>query len=232
MLGCLRRWLGPSRTWWWWPIKRLRASAEFLRHCQSMSKPIVVRHQTAQGRVPVPARRHRGGPARSGGPRQWSAARLPSPTAVLDDPATQWIPYRATGSDGSTAMVELASGVALWYHGGPPRLPIRWVVIRYLEERRGPYALLCTDTAAEPLRILQWYLLRWQVEADPVSRLRGPPEHGNRHHQLRPAIKGGGKTYHRGVDALDIAPFDGGRVQRWLRRSCLNTVAPWLRSPR
>ena len=39
-----------------------------------------------------------------------------------------------------------------------------WVVVRYLEERRGPYALLCTDVAAE-LRILQWYLLRWQVEA-------------------------------------------------------------------
>ena len=93
----------------------------------------------------------------------------PSPTAVLDDPATQWIPYRATGSDGSTAMVELTSGVALWYHGGPPRLPIRWVVIRYLEERRGPYALLCTDVEAEPLRILQWYLLRWQVEVTPYQ---------------------------------------------------------------
>ena len=25
-------------------------------------------------------------------------------------------------------------------------------------------SLLCTDTEAEPLRILQWYLLRWQVE--------------------------------------------------------------------
>ncbi len=82
---------------------------------------------------------------------------------------SQETPYRATGSDGSTAMVELASGVALWYHGGPPRLPIRWVVIRYLEERRGPYALLCTDTAAEPLRILQWYLLRWQVEVTPYQ---------------------------------------------------------------
>ena len=66
-------------------------------------------------------------------------------------------------------MVELASGVALWYHGGPPRLPIRWVVIRYLEERRGPYALLCTDTEAEPPRILQWYLLRWQVEVTPYQ---------------------------------------------------------------
>ena len=82
---------------------------------------------------------------------------------------TRDIRYRATGSDGSTAMVELASGVALWYHGGPPRLPIRWVVIRYLEERRGPYALLCTDTKADPLRILQWYLLRWQVEVTPYQ---------------------------------------------------------------
>ena len=41
--------------------------------------------------------------------------------------------------------------------------------LRYLEERRGPYALLCTDTEAEPPRILQWYLLRWQVEVTPYQ---------------------------------------------------------------
>ena len=164
MLVCLRRWL---------PDRDLvvvadggYAKREFLRHCQSMSKPIVVvtkLRKDASLYQPAPPRR----PGQIGRPRV-VGARLPSPTAVLDDPATQWIPYRATGSDGSTAMVELASGVALWYHGGPPRLPIRWVVIRYLEERRGPYALLCTDVEAEPLRILQrilqWYLLRWQVE--------------------------------------------------------------------
>ena len=160
MLVCLRRWL---------PDRDLvvvadggYAKREFLRHCQGMSKPIVVvtkLRKDASLYQPAPPRR----PGQIGRPRV-VGARLPSPTAVLDDPATQWIPYRATGSDGSTARVELASGVALWYHGGPPRLPIRWVVIRYLEERRGPYALLCTDVAAEPLRILQWYLLRWQVE--------------------------------------------------------------------
>ena len=33
----------------------------------------------------------------------------------------------------------------------------------------GPYALLCTDVEAEPLRILQWYLLRWQVEVTPYQ---------------------------------------------------------------
>ena len=68
-----------------------------------------------------------------------------------------------------TLLSRLTSGVALWYHGATPRLPIRWVVIRYLEERRGPYALLCTDTEAEPPRILQWYLLRWQVEVTPYQ---------------------------------------------------------------
>ena len=103
-----------------------------------MSKPIV-----GEGRVyqPAPPRR----PGQIGRPRV-VGARLPR--AVLDDPATQWIPYRATGSDGSTAMVELASGVALWYHGATPRLPIRWVV----EIPGGaPRALCCTDTEAEPL---------------------------------------------------------------------------------
>ena len=146
MLVCLRRWL---------PDRDLvvvadggYAKREFLRHCQSMSKPIVVvtkLRKDASLYQPAPPRR----PGQIGRPRV-VGARL-RPTAVLDDPAL-------------TARVELASGVALWYHGGPPRLPIRWVVIRYLEERRGPYALLCTDTEAEPLRILQWYLLRWQVE--------------------------------------------------------------------
>ena len=41
---------------------------------------------------------------------------------------------------------------------------MRWVVVRHLEEPLGPYALLCTDSEADPLRILQWYMLRWQVE--------------------------------------------------------------------
>ena len=129
---------------------------------QSMSKPVVVvtkLRKDASLCQPAPPRR----PGQIGRPRV-VGARLPSPTAVLDDPATQWTPYHATGSDGSTTMVELTSGVALWYHGGPPSVHLRWVVVRYLAERRGPYALLCTDIEAEPLRILQWYLLRWQVE--------------------------------------------------------------------
>ena len=160
MLVCLRRWM---------PDRDLvvvcdggYAKREFLLHCQGMSKPIVVvtkLRKDASLYQPAPARR----PGQIGRPRV-VGARLTNPTAVLNDPATQWTPCRATGSDGSTAMVELTSGVALWYHGGQPSVHLRWVVVRHLEERRGPYALLCTDVEAEPLPILQWYMLRWQAE--------------------------------------------------------------------
>ena len=160
MLVCLRRWL---------PGRDLvvvcdggYAKREFLLHCQRMSEPIVIvakLRKDASLYQPAPPRR----PGQIGRPRV-VGARLPSPTAVLDDPATQWIPYRATTSDGTDLMVELTSGVALWYRGGYPSVHIRWVVVRHLEELLAPHALLCTDIEADPLQIVQWYMLRWQVE--------------------------------------------------------------------
>ncbi len=192
MLVCLRRWL---------PDRDLvvcdggYAKREFRLRCQSRSKPIVVvtkLRQDASLYPPAPPWR----PGQIGRPRV-VGARLPSPTAVLDDLTTQWTPYRATGSDGSSAMVELTSGVALWYHGGPLRVLIRWVVVRHLEEPLGPYALLCTDVAAEPLRILQCYLLRWQVEVT-FEELAGPPGHGN----PAPVVGTGHRAYYPALFGL------------------------------
>ena len=94
MLVCLRRWL-PDRDL---PDRDLvvadggYAKREFLRHCQSMSKPVVVvtklRKDASLYQLGPPRR-----PGQIGRPRV-VGARLPSPTAVLDDPATQWTPYR------------------------------------------------------------------------------------------------------------------------------------------
>ena len=90
MLVCLRRWL-PERD-----LVVMAdggyAKREFLRHCQSMSKPVVVvaklRKDASLYQPALPRR-----PGQIGRPRV-VGARLPSPTAVLDDPATQWTPYR------------------------------------------------------------------------------------------------------------------------------------------
>ena len=138
------------------------AKREFLLHCQGRSKPIVVitkLRKDASLYQPEPPRR----PGQIGRHRV-VGARLPSPTAALDDPNTQWIPGRATTSDGADLMVELTSGVALWYRGGYSSVQMRWVVVRHLEEPLSPQASLCTDIDADPLQIAQWYMLRWQVE--------------------------------------------------------------------
>ena len=146
-----------------WRLRQARVPAALPEYVEADCR----RHQTAQGRIPVPARATAAARPDRAAPGGRSATAQPHGGAGRSRYTMD--PHRATGSDGSTARVEPASGVALWYHGGPPRLPIRWVVIRYLEERRGPYALLCTDTEAEPPRILQWYLLRWQVEVTPYQ---------------------------------------------------------------
>lgn len=40
----------------------------------------------------------------------------------------------------------------------------RWVVIRDPEGKFDPQALLCTDQALAPQQIIEWFVLRWQLE--------------------------------------------------------------------
>ena len=165
MLICLRRWL---------PDRELvvvcdggYARREFLKYVQSMSNPIVVvtrLRKDASLHRPAPPRR----PGQMGRPRI-VGERLPSPSAVLADPDTVWTTCRVTGPDSGVSTVEITSGVAIWYTGGKPLVPMRWVIVRDPTGRVGARALLCTDTEAEPLRILQWYKLRWQVEVTPYQ---------------------------------------------------------------
>ena len=85
---------------------------------------------------------------------------------MADDLSTAWTPVVITNwYGGGERTVEVASETALWYHAGLPPVPLRWVLIRDPWGEFAPQALLCTDPAAEPARILSWFVLRWQVEA-------------------------------------------------------------------
>ena len=43
-------------------------------------------------------------------------------------------------------------------------MPIRWVLIRDLLAEFRPHALLCTDLNVTPTQIIEWFVLRWQLE--------------------------------------------------------------------
>lgn len=107
---------------------------------------------------PPPKRPGRGRPPIRG-------PRLPKLSAVLADPTTIWSSHTVALWYGqANRTVEVASGTALWYHGGLPPVPIRWLLVRDPQGRIDPQAFLCTDLDAAPADILAWFIGRWQVE--------------------------------------------------------------------
>jgi len=109
---------------------------------------------------PAPPRR----PGTKGRPRT-KGTRLPNLSEVLEATTTSWQRVIVPGWYGEGArVVEFCSATAVWCHSGRPVVPIRWVLLRDPRGRFDPQALLCTDLAQEPLQIIRWFILRWQIE--------------------------------------------------------------------
>ncbi len=104
-------------------------------------------------------------PPRAKGRPPGVGRRLPTLATRAVDPATEWTTVTVPRWYGEDArVIEIVSGTALWYHGGKPPVPIRWVLIR---DPRGVFptqALLCTDQEATPEQSVAWFVLRWQLE--------------------------------------------------------------------
>src|SRR6266498_2430866 len=91
--------------------------------------------------------------------------RLKKLSAILEDRKVSWKRYRVSLWYGRTnRIVEIATGTALWYRGGVPPVPIRWLLVRDPTGELEPQAFLATDINADPRKILAWFVSRWQVE--------------------------------------------------------------------
>ena len=91
--------------------------------------------------------------------------RLPTLLAVAADPETAWTRHAMRHWYGEVKRpIEFTSATAVWFHGGEPPLPIRWVIVRDPLGRFKTQALLSTDLNVTPLQIIQWFIQRWQME--------------------------------------------------------------------
>jgi hypothetical protein len=108
---------------------------------------------------PAPVRQ----PGAKGAPRK-KGARQPNLAQRITDPDTHWQAVSVRWYAHSIRPVELATGTAIWYHTGMPLVPLRWVLIRDPLGKFDTQALLCTDLTASPAHILEWFVLRWQLE--------------------------------------------------------------------
>jgi len=104
-------------------------------------------------------------PGQSGRPRK-KRKRLPTLGRVLNKGKTAWTTVTVPRWYSQAARpIEVASLTAVWYHSGMPPVALRWVLIRDPQNRFEPQAMLCPDVEADPLRIVSWFVSRWQVES-------------------------------------------------------------------
>jgi len=158
MIFQLRRWL-PGR-----PIvivgDNSYAALELLAACQGLSEPV-----TVVTRLRLDAALYQPAPPYSGlGRPRKKGKRLPAPQHVLNAPQTLWTTVEVRWYDGQTRPMEIASGTAVWFHYGKPAVPIRWVVVRDPQKEYETICLLCTDPDVVPLQIVEWFVMRWQLE--------------------------------------------------------------------
>lgn len=140
------------------------AALKLLDRCRTLSEPI-----TFISRLRLDAALYEPAPPRK--PRQkgrtpLKGTRLANLSTVAADPATQWRSITLPQWYGKAErVVEIVSSTAVWYSGGLPAVPVRWVVIRDPEGKFKTQALLCTDPETEPDQIIIHFIKRWQMEA-------------------------------------------------------------------
>jgi len=160
MIKQLRRWL-PERALVI-VADSTYAVIELLAACGRLSAPVTVVTRLRLDAAlydPAPVRL----PGTKGAPRK-KGDRQATLAKRLTDPATTWDPVTVAWYGGGTRTVELATGTAVWYHAGKPTVPLRWVLIRDPLGEFKAQALLCTDLGTTPVQVVEWFVMRWQLE--------------------------------------------------------------------
>ena len=88
--------------------------------------------------------------------------RLP-PLKTLVDTVKTWTEAAVRWYGGEVRTVMILSGTCLWYSAGEKPLPILWVLVRNTD-RATAEALFSTDLSLDPSQIIEWFILRWNIE--------------------------------------------------------------------
>lgn len=99
------------------------------------------------------------------GRKRVKGARLPTLQQVLTAEHTVWTSVSINNWYGERGRrIDITSSTAVWYHAGQSPVPIRWVLVRDPLGKFRSQALLCTDLTIQPEQIVQWFVMRWQIE--------------------------------------------------------------------
>lgn len=104
-------------------------------------------------------------PAGKRGRNRKKGERLMSLKQKLDDPKAEWRKITIPKwYDKENVEMLICTGCALWYKGGQPAVPIRWVLLKDPKGVIKSKALLCTNMDFSAKEIVDEFIKRWTVE--------------------------------------------------------------------
>jgi hypothetical protein len=104
------------------------------------------------------------GPPSKRGPKPQKGLRVPSLKARVDEAKQQGQEVEVAWYGGTRKRVRVLTGVHLWHTPGEPPLAVRWVLVVDPEGSLPPGAFFRTECALAPAQIIEWFILRWNVE--------------------------------------------------------------------
>lgn len=137
------------------------ACIHFAQACQRQGVTLIARLRLDAALYdfpgPVPAGRR--------GRKPKKGKRQPSLKARANQPgAPGWTLSEARWYGGERKRLWLLTGVSLWYRSGLAPVPIRWVLVVDPQGQARTEALFSTDVNLTAETIVEWFVLRWNVE--------------------------------------------------------------------
>lgn len=160
MIGAVRRWLPKQELVL--VVDGGMAAVKLGLRCARLRQPVTLvsrlRLDAVLHEPPEPQ------PKGKRGPKPKKGKRLPALAQILTQPETQWTKQHIDWYGGQSRLIEFVSGTALWYTPGFDPLPIRWVLVRDPLGEFKATAFFTNDQQADPVQILDWFIMRWGVE--------------------------------------------------------------------
>lgn len=82
---------------------------------------------------------------------------------LVNDTTQIWQEIIVTWYGGETKILKILTGINLWYSPGEKPLPIKWVLTVDPDTNRAE-AFFSTDLQMLPAQIINWFVLRWNIE--------------------------------------------------------------------
>jgi hypothetical protein len=98
------------------------------------------------------------------GPKPHKGERITKLKDLAIDPTQNWQSAPVNWYGQSVKVIRYLTGVNLWHTPGEEPVPVRWVLVVDPDGKHKPEAFFSTNIELSPIKIVEYYVLRWNVE--------------------------------------------------------------------